>query len=293
MNVRKTAFKSAPEVIKKAFAYLSLFVAGMVVFSLTSFYLIPLTFFEDRLKETLKERSGLIFRSESLERVFPFGLEAKGVDIGEADGGRLLLHLDRVRIRAILSALVIGKMKAGIDGGSADGSFEGEAALSGGGAFAVKGKGIDFSSVPALNTAGVSMKGTFDADLYVFMKDGCPEGFLELKGARIDEGSVRFRGYPLPLGKVDGVGLSADFSRCAGKLNGFWLNGEDASVSLKGDISIKRPLSSSPVDLTLELTPKAGLLEKEFLLLLLKDYKKSANFYSIPVKGTIGKVSAE
>ena len=106
------------------------------------------------------------------------------------------------------------------------------------------------------------------------------------------EAELSFRGMPLPIGSVDEAGLSAEFFNCGVRLDGLWIESKDLSARLKGNIKLAAPVSASPVDMTLELVPNEGLLRKEYLLSLLSPYKRSANYYSIPVKGTLGGLSA-
>jgi hypothetical protein len=105
------------------------------------------------------------------------------------------------------------------------------------------------------------------------------------------DAQLSFRGFPLPIDSVDEAGLSAEFFNCGVRLDGLWLESPDLSARIKGTVKIASPVSSSPVDMILELVPGEGLLEKDYIVSLLDPYKKSANYYSIPVKGTVGGLS--
>jgi len=76
------------------------------------------------------------------------------------------------------------------------------------------------------------------------------------------------------------------------RIDGLWIESSDLSARIKGGIKMASPVSASQVDMTIELVPYEGLLGKQYLLSLLSPYKRSANYYSIPVKGTLGSLTA-
>jgi hypothetical protein len=57
---------------------------------------------------------------------------------------------------------------------------------------------------------------------------------------------------------------------------------------LSGLIKLAEPLSRSALDLDIEIVPKGAATEDPMLSLLLKQYRRSANHYSIKVGGTLG-----
>lgn len=269
--------------VKKLAIVSGLFITGLFLTVLTVFHLMPLQIIEGLIKDTLKERSGLQFSATELERSFPFGITMKGFELSDT-AGRPLARLDG------LKASLTG-FKVSFSGRAGDGTVEGvlSPGLSGPG-LTLELKGIGFDHLPALADSGMGLSGAFDSSVVIDMIDGCPSGFVRIEGVDMDGGELKFRGIPLPIGAIDEAGASIEFRDCKALVHGVWIDGTDLSAKLQGEITIARPASSSAVDLTLELIPRGSLLEKEYMLSVISSYRKSANYYSIPIRGTLGSI---
>ena len=92
----------------------------------------------------------------------------------------------------------------------------------------------------------------------------------------------------MPFEVIEKMGVTAKMEECKLKLNGLWVEGKELSARLQGIVNVSSPFKNSPIDLTLEITPKPQLIKNDTILFLIKDYRKSINYYSIPMKGTIG-----
>ncbi|MBI5644287.1 MAG: type II secretion system protein GspN [Deltaproteobacteria bacterium] len=264
--------------------------AGLLLSSIAAFYIIPLELIDSKVKALAEERAGITITQSGLRRVFPFGLEADNVEAA-FKGHEPFVYIDRVRVTPDPLGLLTGRLKANFKGAFGNGDIGGYAALRFGGGAELKFEalGAEFRGVPVFNRVVSGLNGSFSGVAEMSLPDGgCPSGTANFKGEGMKGGEISFRGLPLPLSGIDGSGLEAVFSNCRIELKGFWLEGSDFSARLEGVVILSVPIDRSTLDMTLELIPKGALLRKEYILSLISDYRKSANYYSIPIKGTIG-----
>lgn len=266
-------------------------VLGLIIFALTLFHLVPPHIYASWLQGTIRERSGLVVESASFATAFPLAFTLEGVKVLDP-AGREVLRVDS--LEAALNPLgLLSGLRVDLEGEASGGRVSGTARAGlFGPSFDIDARGVGFDALPALGSAGVRVDGSFDAVMAVVMEDGCPRGTLRARGVEFRDAQVSFRGLPLPIGDVEEAGLTAVFAGCGMRLDGLWIESSDLSARLKGTVKFSAPLSASPVEMTLELVPGEAMLKKEYLLSLLAPYKKSANFYSIPVKGTLGSFSS-
>lgn len=266
-------------------------VAGLIIFSLTLFHLIPAHLYESWLSETIRARSGFRVESASFATAFPFAFRFEGLKVFDA-AGKEILRMDSLKAGLNPLGLFSG-LRVDIEGDASGGHVNGTARAGlFGTSLDMEARGVGFDALSALSSAGLKVGGSFDAVLAVKMENGCPKGSLKAQGVEFKDAELSFRGFPLPIGSVDEAGLSAEFFNCGVRLDGLWIESSDLSARIKGGIKIATPVSASPVEMTLELVPGEGMLGKEYLLSFISPYKRSANFYSIPVNGTIGSLSA-
>ena len=96
---------------------------------------------------------------------------------------------------------------------------------------------------------------------------------------------VAVMGMELPMGRVLDAGLDVDIRDCTGFVRGLWAEGEDLSIRLKGKVSLhERPFEA---DLRLEVVTEKDLSPVDPLFILLSAYRRSSNYYSIPIKGSL------
>lgn len=268
-----------------------LIIPALFLLCVAVFYLVPDELIEGRLKEAATGKAGVTLAWKSFNKAFPFGVELRAVEVSGNGGTRLVL-LDRVRARVNPLSLFAGRLTVHIDGSAGDGWFTGYAVLrrSGGGSLTIEARGVDFRYLPVLTRSSVKINGLIDARASLNrIGAGCLEGTIGINGYRIESSEVKVMGYPLPLGSIESAGGQVELKGCKALIEGLWIEGKDLSARLSGEVTaVKTPLAQSPVELTLEITPRGGLAGKEFMLSLLGAYRKSANFYSIPVRGTIG-----
>ncbi|HBG46072.1 MAG TPA: type II secretion system protein GspN [Deltaproteobacteria bacterium] len=263
---------------------------GLVLFSLTLFHLVPARIYEKVLVEEFLEKTGLLLESDSFDTAFPLGFKLDGLRVANRGGN--VMRLDRLRADFNPLGILTG-LKVDVRGEAGKGVIEGSI-ISGlnSSSIDIEARGMGFSYLDALARAGLVLDGTFDSSVSIAVRGGCPNGFARLEGTELRGAELRFRGMPLPFDGIDEAGFSADLKDCSIRLNGLWIDGAQISMRLLGDIRISRPLSESPVDMTIEIVPHGDLLEKQYMLSPIANYRKSANFYSIPLKGTLGGLSS-
>lgn len=287
MEMNKAPEGSGAPFLRKLILASVLAVLGIFIFALTLFHLVPSQVYERIISAVVMEKTGLVLESASMSTVFPFGFELKEPRLKDANG-KGVARIDSFRadlmLRGILSGLRVD-FKGTAGEGTAEGSFRYGLFRS---SFDMESSAMDFSYIEALGSAGVRVDGAFDSRISIKSAGGCPKGFARLEGSDLKDAEFRFRGIPLSFGGIEEAGLSADFRDCAVFFNGLWVEGDKASLRLQGSMKPLRPLASSPVDLTLEIVPHAELLQNNYMLALIESYRKSANFYSIPIRGTLG-----
>lgn len=288
---RKTESRGAGSSFLKKLAIASVItVTGLIIFSLTLFHLIPAHLYETWLSQTMKSKTGLTFKADSFGTAFPYAFTFGGLKVYDPSG-KEVLRMESLRAGINPLGFLSG-IRVDIDGQAGGGLFKGRATAGlFGTSFELEASRVGFEALSALSNAGIKVEGAFDAMLALKMDNGCPKGSLKAQGVEFREAQLSFRGLPLPIGSVDEAGVAAEFHNCNMRLDGLWIESNDLSARIKGAIKIAAPVGASPVDLTLELVPSDNLLGKEYLLSFISSYKKSANYYSIPVKGTLGSLT--
>ncbi len=277
--------------LKKSLIVLVVLGAGAVFFLVTVLLLIPSDLIMAAVRERLQAGPGLILTEQSAERVFPFGIRARGLLLSTSDrGGEGLLYLDTLSARLSLLSILSGGVKAEIDATVASGSLKGYVLLKiNRTEVYIEVEDIDFDAVPAFLNAGFEGGGSFDGRLELTLPPStCPEGTLRAKGFGMDSAALRVMGFRLPFGRITDAGLRAELKDCRARIRDFWIDGSNMSARVGGLVSLGKPLQQSRLDLEIEVIPREGGGEEAGLLLLLRPYRRSANYYSIKVRGTLG-----
>lgn len=266
---------------KTVFGIAALILSICLVFTM-AFYITPLDLMVAHLNSYLKRNQGVFISGGTFKRVFPFGIEVEGLEVRELAKNRPVLKADR--LAAYISPASLLRGEALLEGDIGGGEIKGTAGIMGS-ALNIRIKEVDLSFLPGIADAGIGIKGRFMGDLKLdFPVRQCPSGTLRLTSEALDKG-VKFMGLPLP-GDMESAGLDMEMTGCKMNLERLWLEGKSLSARLQGEIKISNPVAVSPINLTIEIIPK-GDQKENFLLSSLDRYRKSANFYSIPVAGSL------
>lgn len=281
-------------VLSKILIITALAVSGLLIFALTAYHIFPLNMAEGRLKEALARQS-LLISFDSFERTFPFGLKAENVELRDASSGNPVLRFDTAKARLELLSLLKGDptvaLRATVGGGVITGELRPDLK---GALLDLTAGDVEFKEIPALAGAGINTGGSFSGTVSVYLSGGaCPSGSVRLRGDHIKEEGVMLTGLKLPIGDIDSAGLNAEFRECKAVVEGLWLDGKEMSAKLSGEIFLRTPFGTSPVKMTLEVTTRGDLNEKSWMLSLMNSFRKSANYYSANIGGTVGRPVAE
>ncbi len=274
--------------LKKFLLVSGVLVAGAVLFSITVLLLVPAELIMAPLKQRLEAGPGLILTEQSAERVFPFGIKASGLLLSA--GGKGILYLDTITVRLSPLSILSGGVKAELNATVARGSLKGYVLFKRNRTqVEMEAEDIDFDAVPAFKNAGLEGGGSFDGRLELTLpRSTCPKGTLRAKGFGMDPDALGVMGFRLPFGTIADAGLRAELEDCGVTLRALWIDGSNMSARVGGLVSLAKPVEQSRLDLEIEVIPRKGAAEMPGLLLLLGPYRRSANYYSMKVSGTLG-----
>lgn len=286
----KKGSRGAGHIISRIILAVVLFVCAVALLASTAFYIFPLSIAEGRLKDSLRGEGALV-SWQSMGRTFPFGLKASGVEVVDISSGRPVIRLEEARVRVALLSLLSGRLKFPIKVRVGGGVISGEARVdSTAASLDLASSGIDAGSMLALQSIGVGTNGSVGGTLSLRLPyAGCATGTVRLRSGRIDGRSLRFMGLPLALGNIEQAGLNAEFKSCKVVVEGLWLDGDELSAKLAGEMLPRNPLGASPLNMTLEVTPKGDLSKKHWVFSLISQYRKSSNYYFMTIRGTVAR----
>lgn len=262
--------------IRRAVAYAALFAAGAALSVVVAFYLVPDKAYEGYIKNIIEENT--LFRVEvsGLRKTLPFSFRASSIRLLRKDGA-LVTEMDNLNLSPALS-LPLGLAFSGTIGG---GEVDGRAAFWPSTELLVRAAGVEGENLPFISSSGLMEGGVFSANARISDFKGCPEGDIEARS----EG-LRLKGRLDPLLMFrDGVSVALiiGLKDCSAKVRTLSVEGKDLSARASGDARFMD--GQSELDLVVELTTRGAL--SETMALILKDYKKSANYFTMRVRGPV------
>lgn len=270
-------------------------VAGVFLFVVLVSLFVPDDVVEGALRRSLEENASVTFSAGEFKMSFPFTIAAsrvlvfplKGAHPQPGDGGAVYFETMNARLRPL--SLLWGEVRVDLRGGVGNGLIESSAAFGRNSINVdVMLSGTDASAFPFHGAAGVNLSGAVSGRAYLVFRDkgGCPDGTVSLKGSDVAVEGPALAWVALLFKERVDVSLSAQTMDCAIKLNGLWVEGREFSARLHGDLKLAEGARASAVSLTVELFPKQEAVGGAHLMLL-ERYRKSANYYSMQVKGTV------
>lgn len=260
-------------------------VAGLIFFVEVLFFLVPTRPVEEALKKGIQEQFGLVVSTNSFEKVFPFGYEARGVRLRDT---RWSESLYLTRIRARFSPISLLRLRPGVvlSGDIYGGVLKGRLSRGMGAAYASINLG--HAVVPPLEVPGKAELGIADIQLDITAQGqrGCPEGFIKAraKGGRLKAFSIM--GLRIPEGKLTEEGLDIKFSKCKAYVKSAWIKGAAFEASANGIIGLASTLANAPMEMRIEVSPRGKLLEDLNKISLLRPYRRSSGYYRAVFRGT-------
>lgn len=263
-------------------------IAAFLLFIFLSIIFIPDTAILSALNRGLAGQ-GLTLSAASFTKAFPLGIRGKGWTISSAKGK--LVHFDQARIGLSLLPLLTGKLLITADAGIGAGKISTAAVIAGSGPSTLEIRDLNLEQVPFFPTVtGARAAGILNSRAEVSGTGQKTAGYLKLEARGVELQGVTLGETPLPDAAYHTVQGMFNISGGIARIESFSLQGDGLYVRLKGNIPATSPLTAAPLDLTLELMPKAEFLEKQkFVFLLLAKYLDSPGHYQLPIKGTLAK----
>lgn len=234
---------------------------------------------------------GYSLHNQRFGLAFPLGIKASGVVVSSQKGE--LIKLDKFSARLRILPLFLGKIAIGYHGSIGKGELHGEFSPSGKGAVVLEASDIRLEDIPFFQTvAGAQIKGELRAKGSIKGRQAAASGELQLSVRDAQLQGVKIGGMPLPDAAYKTVQGMLQIGGGKATLQSLTFDGDGLYTRLKGDMPLTNPINAAPLNLTLELMPRADFLEKQkFVFLLLLKYQTSPGHYQMPVRGTLGKPS--
>ncbi len=264
---------------------LATLVALVLLFPLLVIFFIPAELLEGLVQRGLAQE-GYSFTAGRFGKAFPLGISAREVTI--ADGRGALLALDRLTVRPAFIPLLTGTVALTADAAIGSGSLSALWRAGRSGGISVDIAGLPLEQLPFFRSVtGATVKGLLRGELRLTGVAPRMNGFikLEIKGGELAE--LKIGELPLPAVSDEAIQGLLRVKDGRGRIESLTFAGSGLYARLSGEI----PLSASaPLELSLELMPKADFLERQkFVFLLLLKYLDSPGHYRIPVRGSLAK----
>lgn len=240
----------------------------------------------DSAIERQLEPQGLKLSPGAHKTLLP-GLAWNNLSLSSPQG--LLLHCDRLKIRPLLLPLIAGRA---VFSGSAlvgKGSLNLRYALNGKEALDLSSSDINLSEIPFFKTIlGAKTAGVLWSQGKLLRGSRGLNGDLKLEVRQLEFSGIRLGAFPLP----DAAGLKTQgmirVIDSRARLESFTLEGDGLYMRLSGDLPTGPNAGAAPLNLTLEIMPKADFLEKQKLVfMLLAKFMVSPGVYRLPIRGTL------
>jgi type II secretion system protein N len=262
--------------------------AGLLLFLFLTLLFIP----GDALLTAINRgiaQHGLKLDAASFGKALPIGISAKGISLS-SDSGELV-KIDRGRLTLEIMPLLLGRVSLAIKADIGPGTVVATLSLLRNPSTSIDIKNVRLEDIPFFKTAaGMKAAGVLSAKAETAGKLANAKGFLQLQVQGVDLSGIKIGEMPLPDASYRTVQGMIRITEGKGSIESFTLQGDDLYVRLKGALPLMDPLPATPLNLSLELMPKAALLERQKLVfLLLVKFQDTPGHYQIPVKGTLGK----
>jgi type II secretion system protein N len=234
------------------------------------------------------EREGYVYRSGGLRKSFPLTLRLSASTISDLRGP--LLNIEAASARLELLPLLAGKIvlecRARIGKGECKAEYQPRT-----GELDLHFTGVRLEDVPLFRTAGYGdLRGVLDVDGSFSGRGFAGRGEIRITVQDADFRGVRIGAALLPDATykiIRGVYRSTGGK---GTLDSLAFQGDGIYLRMQGRISGSHPGAASSLDLSLDLMPKPGFIERQkFVFLALAPYKTSPGVYRIPIGGTLEK----
>lgn len=275
---------------------------GVIVFFALVAAMLPDDFVYEVAVAALRERGGVIFKAGSFKRNILSDITAENVEISLYPsapvvlGGRIkgqILKLDRLEVSPGLFRTMTGSPQADFSARIGQGTVSGK--IISGNKITEVGLTLDnivMSSVPVLASLGIKGNGALSGRIELAQSSAaggnCPAGTVALKAEGVEASA--FGALPVSLLFKEPFAMDAEFGMegCKARLKQLGAEGADFKVLVNGDVMMDPAnFAASKLNLTVNITQKKSDIAGFNPMTMLGQYKKSENFYSFNVKGSV------
>ena len=200
-----------------------------------------------------------------------------------------LLSCERLQVRPLLLPLLIGR--AVLSGGATigKGQLDVSYALNGKAALDLTIEDVSLADIPFFKTVlGAKAGGLLWSKGTLQRGAKGLGGDLKLEVKQLELSGVKLGAFPLPdASKLKTQGIIRVVEGKA-RLESFTLEGDGIYMRLSGDIPSGANAAVTPLNMSLEIMPKADFMERQKLVfMVLAKFMTSPGVYKIPIKGTL------
>ncbi|MBE9528019.1 MAG: type II secretion system protein GspN [Proteobacteria bacterium] len=278
--------------LKRLALYILLFTVGLLLFIATVLVVFPAGIIADFVVESVEAETGVSIRYDSFERVFPFGIEAKGIEIKDRAEG-LDFTVDRLRLSLKPARLFGGRLALLLDADLLGGSIDGIMV------FGSSGMSSDLR-VRSLRPELFALSKEYAVQIPFALSGAvniessyaeCAEGLVVIESdSGANSGTLSALGFGLDFGAGAAAGLRATLKECRAEVKGLWVEGPDLVTRLSGEVLLdSRHPEQSRLDLFAELNDLTLKGSNRLLLSFLKRYELRQGYYAMEITGTVGR----
>jgi type II secretion system protein N len=263
--------------------------SSLVLFATLTLLFVPAETVKD-LATRAALQQGFTVRTAGFGKAFPIGVKARELELGNGKGP--LLKLRDLRATLKILPLFAGRLSFSLKGDVGGGKMTGEITPATGG-LRLNCSALPLQELPLVKTlTGSELKGPLMLKAAVSGRGAAAKGTVQLEVVGASLSGAKIGELPLPDATFRRIQGMAAIDRGMIKITSFTLEGDGMYARLRGELPLTTPPGAAPLNLTLELMPKADFLEQQkYVFLLLAKYLSAPGHYQIPVRGTLAKPS--
>ncbi len=259
--------------------------AGVCLFVVFSYIFVPTGRINAAINQVLAAQ-GLSLSPGARKTILP-GLKWDNPQLSSDQGA--LIRFDRLKVQLRLLPLLAGRVLLGAQAAIGAGNLDLKYGLTGTEVLQLHASGIGLADIPFFKSVLSARAGG------ILWSEGAvkrgPKGLngeLKLEIKQLELSGVKLGAFPLPdVSNLSSQGMVRVTDGRA-RLESFTLQGDGVYMRLSGEIPTGPNAVNMPLDLTLEIMPKADFMEKQKLVfLLLAKFTVSPGVYRLPIKGTL------
>ncbi len=226
------------------------------------------------------------FSAGRFGKAFPLGITARDITITDRRG--VLLQVDKLELRPVILATLAGAPTVSANAAIGAGTIDLRWRWGKTGGINADISGLPLEQIPFFRTiAGATVKGVLRGEARLTGMPPRMNGTIKVEVRKTELADLKIGELPLPAVTDETIQGMLRVKDGRGRVESLTVEGNGLYARLSGEI----PLSAAaPLDLMLELMPKADFMEKQkFVFLLLIKYLDSPGHYRLPVRGTLSK----